>query len=74
VSFFAESTLAESSLVLDESVASLAESAVLAESAAFNESAAPVEDLLLQAANEQAIAKAKKLTFNEFFMCFVVMC
>jgi hypothetical protein len=69
VSFFAESTLALSTLVL--SVLSLAESADLAESAAFKESAAAVDDLLLQAANEQAIAIAKTLTLIEFFMCFV---
>jgi len=71
VSFFAESTLALSTLVL--SVLSLAESAVLAESAAFKESAAAVDDLLLQAANEQAIAIAKTLTLIEFFM-FLFFC
>jgi len=72
VSFFAVSTLALSTLVL--SVFTLAESAALAESADFKESAAAVDDLLLQAANEQAIAIAKTLTLIEFFMfcCFCV--
>jgi hypothetical protein len=69
VSFLAVSTLALSVFTLALSVANLAESAVFAESAAFNESAAPVDDLLLQAAKEQAIAIAKTLTLIEFFMC-----
>jgi hypothetical protein len=69
VSFFAESTLALSTFTLELSVANFAESAALAESAAFKESAAAVDDLLLQAAKEQAIAIAKTLTLIEFFMC-----
>jgi hypothetical protein len=69
VSFLVVSALAVSTLVLAES-AFFNESAVLTESAAFNESAEPVDDLLLQAANEQAIANANTLTLNDFFICF----
>jgi hypothetical protein len=50
------------------SVAIFNESAVLAESAILAESAAAEDDLLLQAAKEKAIAKAKTPTLNEFFM------
>jgi hypothetical protein len=70
VSFFAVSTLALSVFTLELSVANLAESADLAESAAFKESAEAEDDLLLQAAKEQAIARAKTLTLIEFFMLF----
>ena len=53
---------------LEVSAANFKESAVLAESAALSESAAAELDLLLQAAKETAIAKAKTPTLNEFFM------
>jgi hypothetical protein len=53
--------------ILDES-AILVESAALTESAILVESAAAEEDLLLQAAKEQVIAKATKLSLIEFFM------
>jgi hypothetical protein len=56
-----------SAFIFDES-AILAESAALAESAILAESAEAEEDLLLQAAKEQAIAKANTLTLIEFFM------
>jgi hypothetical protein len=55
--------LPESAFILPVSAFIFDESAILAESAALAE-----EDLLLQAAKEQAIAKANTLTLIEFFM------
>jgi len=71
VSFLVVSVLALSTLVLSTLV--LAESAAFAESAALAESAAAVDDLPLQAAKEKAMAMARTLNFNEFFMLLIVV-
>jgi hypothetical protein len=65
----AVSFLEVSFLAVSAEAAILAESAAFAESAVLAESAAEEDDLLLQAAKENAIAKAKTPTLNEFFMC-----